>query len=84
MADSRSVYLFVEDEEQLDKALEVSARLPLLRKIIVFDMEGLHRFSDPLVISFDELPRSAPSITWRILSCGRRGCGVARPDDLRS
>jgi long-chain acyl-CoA synthetase len=57
LADSRSVYLFVEDEEQLDKALEASARLPLLRKIIVFDMEGLHRFSDPRVIGFDELRR---------------------------
>ncbi len=57
MADSRSVYLFVEDEEQLDKALEVRERLPLLRKIIVFDMEGLHRFSDPMVISLEELQR---------------------------
>jgi long-chain acyl-CoA synthetase len=57
MADSRSVYLFVEDEEQLDKALEVRARLPLLRKIIVFDMEGLHRFNDPMVMSLEELHR---------------------------
>jgi long-chain acyl-CoA synthetase len=57
MADSRSVYLFVEDEEQLDKALEVRARLPCLRKIIVFDMDGLHRFSDPMVMSLDELRR---------------------------
>jgi long-chain acyl-CoA synthetase len=57
MADSRSVYLFVEDEEQLDKALEVRARLPCLRKIIVFEMDGLHRFSDPMVMSLDELRR---------------------------
>jgi long-chain acyl-CoA synthetase len=57
MADSRSVYLFVEDEEQLDKALEVRARLPLLRRIIVFDMEGLHRYSDPMVMSLEELHR---------------------------
>jgi len=30
--DSRSTILFVEDDEQLDKALEVRERLPLLRK----------------------------------------------------
>ena len=30
-SDSRTVVLFVEDDEQLDKALEVRARLPLLR-----------------------------------------------------
>jgi long-chain acyl-CoA synthetase len=40
--DSASVILFVEDDEQLDKALEVRERLPRLRRIVVFDMEGLH------------------------------------------
>jgi long-chain acyl-CoA synthetase len=54
-ADSAVVHLFVEDDEQLDKALEVRARLPLLRKIIVFDMEGLRDFNDPQVMSFEAL-----------------------------
>jgi long-chain acyl-CoA synthetase len=53
--DSRTTILFVEDEEQLDKALEVRAQLPALRKIVVFDMEGLTRFSDPMVISLARL-----------------------------
>jgi long-chain acyl-CoA synthetase len=55
LTDSRSVYCFVEDEEQLDKLLEVRARVPQLRRIFVFDMEGLHRFSDPQVMSLDRL-----------------------------
>lgn len=54
-ADSATVYLFVEDDEQLDKALEVRARLPMLRKIIVFDMDGLRDLDDPQVISLDGL-----------------------------
>jgi long-chain acyl-CoA synthetase len=54
-ADSSTVYLLVEDDEQLDKALEVRARLPNLRKIIVFDMDGLRDFNDPQVISLDAL-----------------------------
>ena len=53
--DSRTTVLFVEDDEQLDKALEVRARLPLLRKIIVFDMEGLSHLNDSLVISLGQL-----------------------------
>jgi len=53
--DSSTVYLFVEDDEQLDKAVEVRARLPKLRKIIVFDMDGLRDFSDAQVISLDAL-----------------------------
>jgi long-chain acyl-CoA synthetase len=53
--DSRTVVLFVEDEEQLDKALEVRAQLPSLRKVVVFDMEGLHDLKDDGVISLDAL-----------------------------
>jgi len=55
LADSDSVYVFVEDEEQLDKVLEVRMHLPKLRRIIVFDMEGLARFADDQVLSFDAL-----------------------------
>src|SRR5256885_1663397 len=54
-ADSATVHLFVEDDEQLDKALEVRARLPQLRKIIVFDMDGLRELNDPQVMSLDAL-----------------------------
>ncbi|MBS0449957.1 MAG: AMP-binding protein [Proteobacteria bacterium] len=55
--DSRSVVLFVEDEEQLDKALEARGRLPLLRKIVVFDDTGLAGFSDPMIVTLQELRR---------------------------
>ncbi len=53
--DSRTTILFVEDDEQLDKALEVRAQLPLLRRVVVFDMEGLRDLNDPGVISLDDL-----------------------------
>lgn len=53
--DSRTTVLFVEDEEQLDKALEVRAQLPLLRKVIVFDMDGLRTLDDADVMSLDAL-----------------------------
>jgi long-chain acyl-CoA synthetase len=53
--DSRTRFLFVENEEQLDKFLEVRERCPDLVKVFVFDMEGLADFTDPMVMSFDEL-----------------------------
>jgi long-chain acyl-CoA synthetase len=55
LSDSRSRFLFVEDDEQLDKFLEVRARCPTVIKAFVFDMEGLSDFSDPQVMSFDAL-----------------------------
>jgi long-chain acyl-CoA synthetase len=55
LSDSQSRFLFAEDEEQLDKFLEVRERCPLVRKVFVFDMEGLSDFSDPQVMPFDDL-----------------------------
>jgi len=54
-ADSRTKILFVEDDEQLDKALAVRERLPLLEKIVVFDTEGLREFRDDRVLSLEAL-----------------------------
>ncbi len=54
-ADSQSVYLFVENDEQLDKFLEVREQIPGIRKVIVFDTEGLGSLNDPQVISLDAL-----------------------------
>ena len=80
--DSRTRVLFVEDEEQLDKALEVRARLPLLRKIVVFDAKGLREFSDPDVIdlaALRELGRAHATVHAGELDARVAAC---RPDDL--
>ncbi|MBM3470212.1 MAG: long-chain fatty acid--CoA ligase [Armatimonadetes bacterium] len=44
----------VESEEQLDKALEIRDRLPLLEHIVVMDPEGLRTFQDPMVMMWDQ------------------------------
>ncbi len=80
--DSATTVLFVEDEEQLDKALEVRDQLPRLRKIVVFDMEGLRDLDDPQVMSLAALRESGRAhlaqhpgeLDARVKSC--------RPEDL--
>ena len=52
--DFRTKLIFAEDEEQLDKILACRACCPTLEKIIIFDMEGLSGFSDPMVMSLAE------------------------------
>ena len=80
--DSRTRVLFVEDEEQLDKALEVRAQLPLLRKIVVFDPKGLRDFSDPDVIDLAAL--RALGVRHAQAHPGELDARVAacRPEDL--
>ena len=55
VSDSRSRFLFVENEEQLDKFIGIRERCPTIAKVFVFDMEGLADFKDPMVMPFDEL-----------------------------
>ena len=45
--------LFVENEEQLDKALQVRERCPALTRVVVFDMKGLRELNDPGCESFE-------------------------------
>jgi long-chain acyl-CoA synthetase len=52
--DSATRVIFAEDEEQLDKILACRARCPTLERIVVFDMEGLSGFTDPMVLSLAE------------------------------
>jgi long-chain acyl-CoA synthetase len=52
--DSSTKVIFAEDEEQLDKILACRACCPTLERIVVFDMEGLSGFSDPMVMSLAE------------------------------
>jgi len=73
-----AVVYICEDEEQLDKALTFRGRTPALRKMIVWDMEGLRDFRDPMVMSFDDLlalGRKAgeddPSLFERLVAEGR-------------
>ncbi len=80
--DSRTSVLFVEDDEQLDKALEVRAQLPLLRKIVVFDMEGLRSLADPGIISLQALRELGRE--WNTPHAGEleRRVQACRPEDV--
>ena len=54
LSHSESKILFAEDQEQVDKALEVIDSLPLLEKIVYFEDRGLYSYDHPKLMSFDE------------------------------
>lgn len=55
LTDSNARFLFVEDEEQLDKFLEIREKLPFVEKVFVFDWKGLRGFHDRAVEPLDHL-----------------------------
>ena len=54
LSHSESKILFAEDQEQVDKALQVIENLPLLEKIVYFEDRGLYSYDHPKLMRFDE------------------------------
>jgi long-chain acyl-CoA synthetase len=80
--DSGTRILFVQDDEQLDKALEVRAQLPVLARIVVFDMEGLRDLHDPGVMSLDQLRALGRDYIAKHPGELMRRARACRPEDL--
>lgn len=52
---SDSVFMVARDQEQVDKALQIAPELPLLKKVIYWDPLGLHRYNEPILMSFEQV-----------------------------
>lgn len=55
LSHSESKILFAEDQEQVDKALEVIDNLPMLEKIVYFEERGLYNYDHPKLMKFSEI-----------------------------
>jgi long-chain acyl-CoA synthetase len=82
LADSGSKFVCVENEEQLDKVLEVRARCRSLQKIFVYDLEGLRDFSDEQVMPFAELMELGRRFAQQNPEFWRKSLALGRPQDL--
>ena len=80
--DSSTTILFVEDDEQLDKALEVRDQLPKLRKVVVLDMEGLRGLDDPNILSLNDLRKLGREFNAKNPGLLDQRAKVRRPQDL--
>jgi long-chain acyl-CoA synthetase len=80
--DSRTRFYFAEDEEQLDKVLEVRERTPSLEKVIVFDMDGLRTLDDEQCMSFEALLETGRKHLADHEPEWERDINAAQPHDL--
>jgi long-chain acyl-CoA synthetase len=62
LLDSGTRVLFVENQEQLDKVLEVSDDCPELQHIVVMEREGLREFMHSKVSFFDDFLKQGEAL----------------------
>ena len=80
--DSGSRFFFAENEEQLDKILEVRKQCPQLVTIVVYDMDGLHGFQDEQVMPFEALLELGARYDREHPGAYDALVELARPEDL--
>jgi len=52
---SDSTFVICQDQEQVDKVLEIKEEIPLIRKVIYWEEKGMWNYDDPLLITMDEM-----------------------------
>ena len=57
--------VLAEDEEQVDKLLEVAENSKCIEKIVYFDARGMRKYRDPRLVSWDELKAMAARLEAR-------------------
>ncbi len=79
---SESKFLFVENEEQLDKWFQLKPQFPLLQKVIVWDLTVLRYFQDSQVMILQELTSIGKETTNNNPSQFEKLIGKVMPEDL--
>ncbi len=52
---SEARFAIVEDQEQVDKFLQIKAELPLLKKVIYWSYKGLAHYDDPILMGYKQV-----------------------------
>ena len=52
---SEAVFLVAEDQEQVDKYLEIRSQLPHIRKVIYWDERGMWQYHQDILMKFEEV-----------------------------
>ncbi len=72
----------VEDQEQVDKLLNIKDRLPKLRKIIVDDWKGLRNYNNPFLIRMTEVQDLGRQNKKKFLDFFEEEISKGRGDDV--
>lgn len=75
-------FAFAEDQEQVDKLLEIRGQCPLLQRIWYDDPRGLRKYSEPGLAPLDQLIESGRAFARQHPAFFRGEVEKARPDDV--
>lgn len=82
IGNSDTKFFFVENEEQLDKWFQFRDKVPHLKKVIVWDLEGLRHFEDEMVMTFEEIIEMGRGVLEKDSQPFESGMEQVAPEDV--
>ena len=82
LEDADVAIAIAEDQEQVDKLLEMLPRLPRLKTILYDDARGLRHYDAPQLRSFDDVQRDGRALLARDPGFFEREVAAGAPDDV--
>ena len=82
LEDAEATIAIAEDQEQVDKLLEMLPGLPHLKHIVYDDSRGLRHYASPMLVSLDELRRRGAELVRLDPSFFARHVDAGSPDDV--
>ena len=80
--DAEIEFAIVEDQEQVDKLLEIMPRCNKLKHIVYDDTRGMRHYDNPALISYDELRQLGQQYLAEHADFLSRELDQCRPDDI--
>jgi len=79
---SEAKFAVVEDQEQVDKFLQIKHELPLLKKIIYWNYKGLAHYDDPLLMGYREVLQRGAKYEEEHPGLFEQNVDTGKPDDV--
>jgi long-chain acyl-CoA synthetase len=80
--DSEARFAVVQDQEQVDKFLQIEDELPLLEKVIYWSYKGLAHYDDPILMGYGELLQLGEDYEEQHPGLFEQNVEAGRPDDI--
>ena len=75
-------YVFVDDQEQVDKLLEIKSKIPNVQNVIYWDDKGMWDYQDDWLISFNKLLEMGKEHETKDPELLDREIDAGKPDDI--
>jgi long-chain acyl-CoA synthetase len=79
---SEAKFAVVQDQEQVDKFLQIKHELPLLKKIIYWNYKGLAHYDDPILMGYREVLGQGRKYEEEHPGLFERNVDTGKPDDV--